>query len=158
MSSNYYLLYCLYAVSRPKEIRPHLQSFLRLRLAIYLFVSLGVAGFVIYDSFRNSIPGIYAIVGIVIGLGIGYAASRIHKISWNDEASNVVAKMDVFGVFVLVLYILFEIFREKIVGHFVGDTDVTITSFSILAGVMYGRVLGIRGNIVRVLRAQDLIE
>ncbi len=141
-----------------KQIRPHLQKFLRIRLLIYLLVSVSVLGFVIYNSFVNSISGIFAFAGVAIGLCIGYIASRIHKISWNDKAAKVIARVDLFGVVVLVLYILFEVFREKIVGRFVDDADVTVTSFSILAGIMYGRVLGIRGNIVRVLREQDLIE
>ncbi len=141
-----------------KQIRPHLHRFLRLRLVIYLTVALSVGAFVVYNSFRNSIPGIFAAVGVAIGLVIGYVASRIHKISWSDKASKVMARMDIFGVGILVLYILFEVFRERIVGRFVDDADVTVTSFSILAGIMYGRVLGIRGNVVRVLKEQDLIE
>ena len=141
-----------------KQIRPHLHAFLRLRLVIYLFISFSVLGFVIYNSYRDSISGVFAVGGVAIGLGIGYLASRIHKISWNEKSSVVMARMDFFGAGVLVLYILFEIFRKKIVGHFVREADVTVTSFSILAGVMYGRVLGIRGSVVRVLKEQDLLE
>jgi len=140
------------------QIRPHLHRFLRIRLAIYLAVALLVGGFVVYNSFRNSIPGIFAAAGVAIGLGIGYMASRIHKISWSEKASKVIARIDFFGIGILALYILFEVFRERIVGRFVADADVTVTSFSILAGIMYGRVLGIRGSIVRVLKEQDLME
>ncbi len=141
-----------------RQIRPHLHRFLRLRLGIYLAVALSVGGFVVYNSFRNSIPGMFAAIGVGIGLCIGYIASRIHKISWNEQASKVIARMDIFGAVVLVLYVLFEVFRARIVGRFVADADVTVTSFSILAGIMYGRVLGIRGNVVRVLKEQDLLE
>lgn len=140
-----------------EQIRPHLHKYLRLRLGIYLAVAVLVAAFVVYNSIRNTVPGIYAVIGVVIGIGIGFIASRIHKISWDVQASKVIARIDAFGFVVLVLYILFEIFREKIVGRFVEDGEVTVTSFSILAGLMYGRVLGIRGNVVRVLEEKDLL-
>ncbi len=140
-----------------KQIRPHLHRFLRWRLAIYLAVAISVGAFVIYDAYRNSIPGIFAAVGVFIGLCLGYAASRIHKIYWSDRASKVIARMDMLGIFILVVYLSFELHRRRIVGSFVGDADAAVTSFSILAGIMYGRVLGIRGNVVRVLKEHDLL-
>ena len=140
-----------------EQIRPHLSKPLRVRLGIYLAVSLVLAVFVIYNSFKNNIPGIFAVGGVIIGLLIGFAVSRMHKISWNEQASKVMAKIDVFGFIILILYVIFEIFREKIVGRFVNEADVAVTSFSILAGVMYGRVLGIRGKIIRVLEEKDLL-
>lgn len=143
--------------STSQKIRPHLHKYLRIRLGIYLGISASVGAFVVYNAVRNTIPGIFAVVGVVIGLAIGFAASRIHKISWDEKVSKAIARVDAFGVVVLILYILFEIFREKIVGRFVDEADVTVTSFSILAGMMYGRVLGIRGNVVRVLEKRDIL-
>ncbi len=141
-----------------KQIRPHLHKYLRLRLGIYLTIAIAVGAFVVYNSFRNSIPGIFAAAGVAIGLGIGFLASRIHKIRWSEKADKAIARVDVFGFFILVLYLLFEVYRERIVGHFLKEADVTVTSFSILAGVMYGRVLGIRGNVLRVLKEKSIIE
>lgn len=141
-----------------RQIRPHLHRNLRIRLGIYLAVSFVVAGFVIYNAVTTGHFGIFAIVGVGLGLLVGYFASRIHKIRWDDTAEKAIAKVDAFGGVILVLYILFEVFRSKIVGNFVEEANVTVTSFSILAGIMYGRVLGIRGNVVKVLKEQDIIE
>ncbi len=140
-----------------KKMRPHLHRYLRLRLGIYLVIAIVVGVFVIFNSVRNSIPGVFAIVGVLFGIVIGALFSRIHKISWDEKASKVIARMDVFGIVIMILYTLFEIFREKIVGKFVGQADVTVTSFSVLTGIMYGRVIGIRGNIKNVLNKKDLI-
>ena len=139
------------------EMRPHLHTYLKLRLGIYLFVSLLVGGFVVYSSIRNSVPGYYAVAGVCFGVLIGLFFSRTHKVSWDENASRVIARVDIFGIFVLLLYFSFELFRDKIVGRFVADVDVTVTSFSILAGLFYGRILGFRGNILRVLREKEIL-
>ena len=140
------------------QMRPHVHRNLRIRLGAYLTVSILVGGFVIYNAFMTPISGVFPFVGVLIGLGLGFLASRIHKISWDEVAAKVISRIDTFGGIVLVLYILFEVFRSKIVGRFVDASSVTITSFSILAGIMYGRVLGIRGNIQKILVERDIIS
>jgi hypothetical protein len=127
-------------------------------MAYYLSLAIILAGFVVYNSYHDSISGFYPLGGVIIGIGIGFAITRIHKISWDKNAGKVVAQIDLFGLGILILLILFQIFRKKIVSEFVDDIDVTTTSFSVLAGIMYGRVLGIRGDVVRILKEKDIIE
>lgn len=140
-----------------RAIQPHLHKNLRIRMGIYLAVAILVGGFVIYNAYKDDISGIYPAAGVAIGLLIGFIASRIHKVRWDETASKAIAKVDTFGAIILVLYILFEIFRRKIVGQFVDEANVTVTSFSILAGLMYGRVLGIRGSVKRLLEEKDIV-
>lgn len=140
-----------------RAVAPHLHRNLKIRLGIYLAVALLVGGFVIYNAYVDDIPGTYPAAGVGIGLIMGFIASRIHKIRWDGTASKAIVKMDAFGALILVLYFAFEVFRGKIVGQFVDEADVTVTSFSILAGIMYGRVLGIRGSVKRLLEEKDLV-
>ncbi len=139
------------------EMQPHLHRYLKLRLGIYLAVAGLSLAFVIYNAFTNSISGLYPFLGVIFGILIGYLFSRTHKVAWDKGAAKVIAKVDTFGIFVIILYTLFEVFRNKIVANFVTEGYVTVTSFSVLAGLMYGRVLGFRGNILKILRERDLV-
>lgn len=77
--------------------------------------------------------------------------------SWNDDAKKIVSRLDMFGGGILILYILFEILREQIVGYFTHDVQVGTVGFAVLAGIMFGRVLGTRGKIIEILKEQNLL-
>ena len=145
---------------RAEQIRPHLQGFLRVRLAYYLILAVVNAGFVIYNSYEDSISSLYSIGGVVVGIGIGFFITRIHKIYWDEKVGKVVARFDLYGLVLLALLILFQIFREKIIRNFdiVDEIDVTSTGFAVLAGIMYGRVLGVRGSVMKILREKELVD
>lgn len=142
---------------RAEQIRPHLHKFLRVRLAYYLTLAILLAGFVVYNSYQDSISGLYSALGVIIGICIGFFITRIHKISWDEKIGKVVGRFDLYGLVLLALLILFQIFRENIIRGYIDETDVTTTGFAVLAGIMYGRVLGIRGSVVRVLKERKKI-
>ncbi len=74
----------------------------------------------------------------------------------NKDAKKVVSRLDTFGIGILILYFLFEILRGNIVGFFTHDVQVATTGFAVLAGIMFGRVLGTRGKIIEVLEEQKV--
>jgi hypothetical protein len=90
------------------------------------------------------------------GIVVGIVSARMFHISWNKDAKKIVSRLDEYGVIILVLYILFELKREWIVSNFVQGAIIGPTSFSLLTGIMIGRVLGTRGRIVQVLREQKV--
>jgi hypothetical protein len=97
-----------------------------------------------------------SIIGLCVGIGLGFIVARMVKITWDEQIEQVIGTFDAVGIVILILYILFEINREKIVAHFVGDASILAVSFAVLAGIMYGRVLGIRGKIKKVFTEQDI--
>jgi hypothetical protein len=80
----------------------------------------------------------------------------MQKLSWDHITGKIISRMDTLGIFLLIIYIPFEIFREKIVGLFVHGPIVFVVSFALLSGIMYGRVLGIRGKIRSLFKEQNL--
>lgn len=55
---------------------------------------------------------------LLTGFIIGYiVAKRMHKITWDEEASKVVGKMDTMGIMILVIYLLFAITRRWIFSY-----------------------------------------
>ncbi|RIV39931.1 hypothetical protein [Micromonospora radicis] len=85
-----------------------------------------------------------ALVGIVAGVVVGVAASRMTRLRWNEFEQRVVGRIDAIGLVVLVCYLTFSILRARIVGLWVPAAQVAATSMGLLSGAMLGQILGIR--------------
>lgn len=143
----------------PSSLRDHshhIDKRLRFRLRLYFAISLILLGIFIYNLFRGSLRVDYGIIALFAGIGIGIIASRMFHTSWNKDAKKVVSRLDMFGIGILILYIVFEILRERIVGYFTHNTQVGPVGFAVLAGIMFGRVIGTRGKIIEILKEQEI--
>jgi hypothetical protein len=98
------------------------------------------------------------LIGLISGIIIGVISARMFHISWNHDAKKIVSQLDVFGGLILVLYILFEFFRNKIISHFIYGPAVGGVSISLITGMMIGRFLGTRGRIIQVLKEQKVFK
>lgn len=134
----------------------HIDKRLRFRLRLYFFISLILVGILIFNVGRGSLRLDFGIIALLIGIGLGIMTSRMFHISWNDDAKKVVSRLDLFGIIILIGYIAFEIFREKIVAYITHDFQVGTIGFAVLAGIMFGRFWGTRGKIVQILREQEI--
>lgn len=139
-----------------KELGDKVHKRLKKRIVLFLAISVVMTGISIFHIIREGASILYTLTGLVIGLIIGLIAARIFKISWDKKAGQVISKFDTVGIILLVLYIVFEIFRTKIVGYFVNRHSVFAVSFAILAGIMYGRFLGIRGKIRQIFEEEGI--
>lgn len=130
---------------------------LRIRLTIYFVISVLILGVSVFHIIKDGASFILSSIGLVSGVIIGTVFSRIQKISWDKKASHVIAVYDGVGIFFLALYILFEIFRNQIVGEFISGPSVVAVSFALFSGLMYGRVIGTKGKIDEIFRQQGII-
>ncbi|MDP3940772.1 MAG: hypothetical protein Q8Q49_00525 [bacterium] len=143
----------------PKSLRHHshhIDKSLRRRLYLYFGISLILIGILIYNIARGALRIDYGAIGLLAGIGIGIITSRMFHTSWNKDAKKVISRFDTFGIGILVLYIVFELLRERIVGYFTHDVQVGTVGFAVLAGIMFGRVIGTRGKIVEILKEQKI--
>lgn len=141
--------------SRDKHTR-HIDTRLRNRIRLYFVISLILLVIVLFDVFTGVMPLLAALIGLVIGGGMGIIASRMFHLSWDMDGKKIVSRMDIFGIVILILYVLTSLFRRSVIGYFVHGPAVTGVTFAILTGIMFGRVLGMRGRIIRILKAQDV--
>jgi len=65
-------------------------------------------------------------------------------IHWHDERAKVVSRFDTIGIFVMLLYVAFSVSRTWLFGHWIHGSVLTAFTYSILAGVMIGRIIGMR--------------
>jgi Kef-type K+ transport system membrane component KefB len=129
---------------------------LRLRVVIYFIISVIVLGISIFHIIEDYASVSLCVVGLLLGVLIGLGVARMYKISWDNTAEQVISKFDFFGIVILFLYIGFEIFRERIVEQFVHGPSVVAVSFAVLAGIMYGRVMGISGKINKIFKEEGV--
>ena len=99
-----------------------------------------------------------ALLGVVAGTGVGIIFSRMYRTSWDKNAKKVISQLDTFGFGILLLYIVFEVLRDDIVKFFTDDRQVATTGFAVLAGVILGQVIGLRGRIIEILQEQKAIK
>jgi hypothetical protein len=139
-----------------RKHRKHMDKKLLFRLRIYFVISIVLLGIVLFEVLSGRVSYLLAIIGLIIGVTIGVVAARMFLLSWHYDAKKVISQLDTIGGVLLALYIVFAIFRSKIIGQFVPASYVTGTSLSVAGGIMIGRVFGTGQKIVAILKEQDL--
>lgn len=126
-----------------------------LKIRAFFFIYLVLLVMVIIDTVRFSVNFFTPILGILCGIAVGILFSRMSKLSWNESENKVISKMDYMGIALLILYLVFTVNRTWILEHFVHGRTLTVASLSVIAGTMFGRLLGTRMRLLRIIsRAQ----
>jgi hypothetical protein len=80
----------------------------------------------------------------------------MYKISWDQGAQKVIARLDDLGLVILILYIIFESAHKIIVGMFVHGPELVGISLAVFDGILIGRVIGVRGKIQEIFEKQNI--
>lgn len=140
-------------LSSRKEVAAYVHRKLLFRLRRLAFFFLVATAILLYEIFNNFIAAYFAVGGFFIGFTIGYVVgNRMHKISWDAEASKVVGKMDTIGIIILVVYILFAITRKWIFSHWLEGQALSAFVLSISCGAIISRLWFIRRKIREALK------
>ena len=128
------------------------------KLLLYILIFLIGAGLVIFDLVTKHEPLSYPLSGFIVGLGIGLITRRMYQIQWDDQTQQVVSHIDFYGGILFLIYMIFVLYKQDLIQLFAFGAVVTTTSISVLAGVMLGRILGIRKYIHKAIsqHLQDL--
>lgn len=141
-----------------KNATKHLNKRLRFMLRIYLIIAIILLGILAYNVIQGILRLDWGLAGLGLGILVGIFSSRMYHISWDRDARKIVNRLDLYGAFILILYITFEIFKGDFVGFLTHDVQVTSIGFAILAGDMLGRFIGTRGKILKVLKEQKVFR
>ncbi|MFH1048751.1 MAG: hypothetical protein V1732_03750 [Patescibacteria group bacterium] len=133
------------------HLKKHIDRKLFNRLRIFFVIVVILVGLMLYDVFEGILGVNLAFGGFIPGLLIGFFASRIFLIHWHEESAKVVSRMDAIGVIILLCYIFFALSRAWIFEHWIHGAALTAFTFSIMGGIMLGRLLGMRLNIKKIL-------
>lgn len=141
---------------RRKLINKHVDKKLRNKLRMYFVISAALIVAVSYEIITGVVGFPFVLAGMAIGILLGFIVARVFHISWDHDAKQTISRLDILGGVILALYVVFAIFRAKIIGSFVHGQAIGGVSISITTGIMIGRMLGIRGRIIQVLKEQKV--
>ncbi|MGZ7158908.1 MAG: hypothetical protein ACXVHR_00350 [Methanobacterium sp.] len=108
---------------------------------------------VAFEVITSSFSIQLAILGILLGLGIGIIIGRIYRLSWDEETSNVIGQVDKIGAIILVLYLIFIFTRAYFLGYWIHGAPLFALILSLTAGTMFGRVMSTRHGVKKILNA-----
>lgn len=129
-----------------------IDSRLRIRLTMFLLISLVLMGFIIYDLADRVITPLTAGIALVTGLVIGYGLGRSVYVRWHETEEKVVTQMDTVGMLAIGAYIVFALLRHKLLGEWLTGIALTGATLTLVAGLLFGRYLGMRYSIQKVVR------
>ncbi len=140
-------------LSSRKEVGTYVHKKLLFRLRRLAIFFIVVTGILIYEISNNYIAVYLSFAGFITGFTIGYiVGKKMHKISWDEEASKVIGKMDRVGIIVLIIYLLFAITRRWIFSHWLEGHTLSAFVLSISCGAIISRLWFVRRKIRDELR------
>lgn len=130
-----------------------LRTNLRLLAVVYVILFFVMA----YNLIVSQAVFWQVILAIVIGLSAGIISSRMYKISWNHHEAEVVGRIDIYGVIVLALFVLFELNRTHIAELFSSGESLGSISLVLVTSALFGRIVGTSKRILQILRTENII-
>jgi hypothetical protein len=98
------------------------------------------------------------LLGFAIGIAAGIISARMYKITWDKNEAQVVGRIDIYGVIILVLFIAFELNRDRIAILFSSDGSLGTIGLTLITGALFGRIFGTAGKIIKTLQSENIIK
>jgi hypothetical protein len=128
------------------------------RLIIFGLIITTIFGLVAHKVYMGDLPLSLAVLGLFLGVVLGWILGRILKIFWNPTTQKVVARVDKTGIFFLILYFSVELGREWIFSHWLKGVELSTFVLIFLGGLLLGRLLILMKQIRDVLEKENKIE
>lgn len=133
--------------------RTHVDRRLRNQLRIFLVILAIMVVLDVVRIIRGGVNPFWAIGAFIAGLALGYVLSRTKVLGWDASEHAVTTSTTIAGVIILILYVVFILFKNKLVSAVIHDPSVVgVVGLSMTAGAMFGNISFTLRGIVRVLR------
>lgn len=142
---------------RARHIKKHASKKLQLNLRILFAVYAVLLIVTVYSATVSNAIFWQLAMGFIIGIIAGAISSRMYKISWDKDEAKVVGKIDIYGVVILVLFVLFELNRDHIARLFASGESLGAIGLTLITGALLGRILGTAQQIVRILISENIV-
>ncbi|MES2623567.1 MAG: hypothetical protein V4576_04155 [Patescibacteria group bacterium] len=136
--------------------RAQVDTKLIIRQRIFMIIICVLMAINIGNVVHKNIGVTLATEGFLISTIVGLFLSRMFKIFWHEEKAKVVSRLDTVGVIMLIGYIIFEVSRNQILGHFLSGNKLAAFSLIVLTGLLLGRFLGTLIRIKEILASEGM--
>jgi len=140
--------------SKEHPAKKHIDRKLIFRIRIFYVIGIILTGLMLYEVLEGIIGIELSLVGFLLGLFLGFIATRMFIIHWHEERAKVVSRLDTIGIIIMLFYVAFSASRTWLFGHWIHGSVLTAFTYSILAGIMIGRIVGMRLKIKNILSEQ----
>src|SRR5659263_752415 len=86
--------------------KKHIDRKLIFRIRMFYMIAIILTGLMLYEVLEGIIGVELSFAGFLLGLFIGFVATRMFIIHWHEERAKVVSLFDTFGIFVVFLVIM----------------------------------------------------
>jgi len=136
--------------------KKHIDRKLIFRIRIFYAIGIILTGLMLYEVLEGIIGIELSLSGFLLGLFLGFLATRMFIIHWHDERAKVVSRFDTIGIIIMLLYVAFSASRTWLFGHWIHGSVLTAFTYSILAGIMIGRIVGMCLKIKNILSEKSI--
>ena len=136
--------------------KKHIDRKLIFRIRIFYLIGIILTGLMLYEVLEGIIGIELSLGGFLLGLFLGFLATRMFIIHWHDEGAKVVSRFDTIGIIIMLLYVAFSASRTWLFGHWIHGSVLTAFTYSILAGIMIGRIVGMCLKIKNILSEKSI--
>lgn len=140
------------------HIHPHIEKTLFYRLYLFLGIAFLLLVYVVREIWVGDIFWITAVLGVALGVGIGAILGSYMGVAWHEAKSKVISKLDIAGAVALGLFITIDISREWIFGHWIHGVTLSVFTLCFLAGALFGRFLGMKTSVMRILKEKNIAK
>jgi hypothetical protein len=88
-------------------------------------------------------PG-WAVGGLLGGAVVGVVASRMQRMQWDERTDQVISKIDWLGGVILAGFLVAQLTRSWLLGHWAEGVALTTLGLCVTAGTLAGQVFGTR--------------
>jgi hypothetical protein len=139
-----------------KKLRTHVHTRVLTQLVIFCLVSIGLLAAVSYDAIAGQIGLGLVLAGLAVGGVVGFFVGKIFKLAWHEDTRKVVMSLDRMSFILIGVYVVFRIFGEQLLGHYIQGAVLSAFTFAFLAGLLLGRLVSIWHGVSNILKQQGI--
>lgn len=130
--------------NKEHPVEKHIDRKLNFRIRIFYMIGIILTELMLFEVLKGIIGIGLSLIGFLFGLFLGFIATRLFIIHWHEKRAKFVSHLDTIFIIVMLLYVAFSVSRTSVFGQWIHGSVLTAFAYSILAGIIIGRIVGMR--------------
>ncbi|MGB5323044.1 hypothetical protein [Lutimonas sp.] len=132
--------------------RKNVHRKIKVKLWVYFLVFIFSLIMSMFHFVKGNISFYFPLGGFIVGFLIGHIINRINKVSWDQDSEMIDLKLDKLGVLILVVYLIFVVFKNVLIEDIVHLHHISSISLAVLSGTMLGHAVALRKKVSKMFK------